>query len=211
GKPAVDVTVMPASAAGGTTFGAVLVIDASESMRGKPLAAAMNAARAFVARRNPRQKIAVVTFNAQPMTTLPFTTSASEIDSALSKAPPVAYGTHIYDAVATAQALLEKSKIDAGSIVVLSDGAGTASTQHASAVTAQARADHVQVFSIGLRSSKFDSSSLTKLAAATGGEYRVAETTAGLTPLFDELGARLASEYLVRYKSLVGPEQAVKV
>src|SRR5207247_6993302 len=105
-----------------------LVVDASESMDGKPIRAAMDAARAFAARRNPSQRLAVVTFNSSPTIKLPFTTSKDAIDAALAETPPVAYGTHIYDAVAKAERLLRSAKVDSGSIVVLSDGADTGST-----------------------------------------------------------------------------------
>jgi tight adherence protein B len=211
GQSVIDVTLAPASAAGGTTFGTVLVVDASESMDGKPIQAAMDAARAFAARRNPSQRLAVVTFNSSPTVKLPFTTSKDAIDAALAETPPVAYGTHIYDAVAKAERLLRLAKVDSGSIVVLSDGADTGSATSPSAVTAKARADHVRLYTIGLHSSRFNPATLRSLASSGGGEYTLASSTSDLAPLFDQLGARLASEYLLRYKSLAGPKKQVKV
>jgi tight adherence protein B len=211
GQSVVDLTVTPASAAGGTSFGAVVVVDSSESMRGRPIAAAMAAARAFAARRNPNELLAFVTFNSDPVVKLPFTTSKGRITAALASTPTVAYGTHIYDAVARAEALLKAAKVDSGSIVVLSDGADTGSTTTAAEVTAAARADHIRVFTIGLHSPRFDESTLRTLAADGGGEYALAKSTRELAPLFDQLGARLASEYLIRYKSLAGPKTPVHV
>jgi VWFA-related protein len=211
GQSVVDATLQPASAAGGTVFGAVLIVDASQSMEGRPLAAAMSAARAFAARRNPKERLALVTFNGAATVALPFTTAKDKIDAALSRTPPMAYGTHIFDAVARAEALLRAAKIDAGSIVVLSDGADTGSTAKLADVASTARQEHVRLYAIGLHSPKFDPSTLTALAAQGGGEYALAQSTADLTPLFDQLGARLASEYLLQYKSLAGPKQPVQV
>jgi tight adherence protein B len=211
GRSVVDVTLVPASAAGATTFGAVVVVDASQSMEGKPIAAAMAAARAFAARRNPRERLAFVTFNGAPKVVLPFTTSKTRIDAALAPTPAIAYGTHIYDAIAKAESMLRKANIASGSIVILSDGADTGSVTKAATVTAAARAAHVRLFAIGLHSPRFDSSTLTGLAAAGGGEYALAKSTSDLAPLFDQLGARLASEYLLQYKSLAGPKTPVKV
>jgi tight adherence protein B len=211
GQSVVDVTLAPASAAGGTTFGAVVVVDASESMQGKPIAAAMAAARAFAAQRNPREKVALVTFNTPSTVALPFTTDKAKIDAALAQTPAVAYGTHIYDAVAKAEAMLRAAKIGSGSIVVLSDGADTGSVAKPATVAAAARDAHVRVFTVGLRSARFDPSTLTSLAATGGGEYALAKSTSDLTPLFNELGARLAAEYLLQYKSLAGPKKPVKV
>ena len=211
GKSVVDVTLTPANAAGGTTFGAVVVVDASDSMSGAPIRAAMAAARAFAARRNPSEKLALITFNNGANVVLPFTTSKANIDAALARTPRLAYGTHIYDAVAQAETLLRSAAVDSGSIVVLSDGADTGSTTTNAAVTRGARNDHVRIFTIGLRSSRFNASTLETLAAGGGGNYALAKSTRELTPLFDQLGARLASEYLLRYKSLAGPKTPVHV
>ena len=211
GNSVVDVTLTPANAAGGTTFGAVVVVDASDSMRGAPIQAAMAAARAFAARRNPSERLALITFNNGAKVELPFTTSKSDIDAALARIPRLAYGTHIYDALAEAETLLRSAAVDSGSIVVLSDGADTGSASTDAAVTRTARNEHVRIFTIGLHSSRFNPSTLEALAAGGGGEYALAKSTGDLTPLFDQLGARLASEYLLRYKSLAGPKTPVHV
>ena len=60
GKPVTDVTV---GKPGADSVGVVLVIDASNSMAGEPIGSAMAAARAFAARRDPSQQLAVITFN----------------------------------------------------------------------------------------------------------------------------------------------------
>jgi tight adherence protein B len=211
GQSVAEPTLQPASAAGGTVFGAVLVVDASQSMEGRPLAAAMSAARAFAARRNPKELLALLTFSGAPTVALPITAAKDKIDAALSRTPAVSYGTHIFDAVGRAEALLRQSKIDAGSIVVLSDGADTGSTAKLADVATAARQEHIRIYTIGLHSPRFDPSTLTALAAQGGGDYALAKSTADLTPLFDQLGARLASEYLLEYKSLAGPKQPVQV
>ena len=211
GNSVIDVSVLPASAVSKKTFGVVLVLDASESMAGAPLRNAVDAARAFAAKRNPNQQLALVTFNGEPTVALPFTTSTVRIDAALSQLPKVAYGTHIYDAVARAEELLAAAKIQAGSIVVLSDGADTGSRNKADDVAAAARKARVRLYAVGLSSPKFDSSTLVSLAANGGGEYSLAKSTNALAPLFDQLSQRLAGEYVLRYKSLAGPETPVHV
>jgi tight adherence protein B len=211
GNSVIDVSVQPASAVSKKTFGVVLVLDTSESMAGAPLRNAVDAARAFAAKRNPNQQLALVTFNGEPKVALPFTTSTARIDAALSQQPQVAYGTHIYDAVAKAEELLAAAKIQAGSIVVLSDGADTGSRNKADTVAAAARTARVRLYAVGLSSPKFDSSTLVSLAANGGGDYSLAKSTKTLAPLFDQLSQRLAGEYILRYKSLAGPETPVHV
>jgi tight adherence protein B len=211
GNSVVDETLVPASLVDRSTFGTVLVLDASQSMLGHPIQSAVAAARAFASRRNPNQQLAVLTFNGSSKVALPFTTSKTKIGAALAQTPTVAYGTFIYDAVARAEKLLTDAGIQAGSIVVLSDGADTGSTATAEMVSAAARAHHVKLYTIGLHSPRFDPTTLRSLAQLGGGEYAVAASTKDLTPLFDQLGARLASEYLLRYKSLAGPKVQVHV
>jgi tight adherence protein B len=211
GNPAVDITVKPAAAARKATFGAVLVVDASDSMEGAPLRSAMEAAQAFARRRNPNQQLAFVTFNGSTQVVLPFTTSKSKIDAALAPLPKLAYGTHIFDAVARAETMLKAAHIDSGSIVVLSDGADTGSKASGAKVTKAARFEHVKLFAVGLHSKRFNPSTLQTLARDGGGEYTFAQTSRDLAPLFDQLGSRLANEYIVQYKSLAGPKVPVRV
>jgi len=72
GKPVLGTNVAPASAVAGA-LGFALVIDTSDSMKGAPIRGAMTAARAFAARRNVNQRLALVTFDASNTLALPFT------------------------------------------------------------------------------------------------------------------------------------------
>ena len=211
GSSVVSPTLVSAANAGRRTFGVVLVIDSSDSMAGKPIAGAMAAARAFASQRNPRQQLALVTFNGKPEVKLPFTSDDAQINEALSAVPSVSYGTHIYDAVEQAELLLQQAKIQSGSILVLSDGADTGSTHTLQQVAQVARVNHIKLFAVGLKSARFNPKTLTALAAAGGGQYGAAASTSELTPLFDQLGQRLSQEYVLQYKSLAGPGQKVSV
>jgi len=211
GGPVADVSLLSAFQADTRAFGIVLVIDSSESMAGRPIQSAMAAARAFASRRSPKQQLALVTFNGKPNVVLPFTTSVDQIEAALLRVPEVSYGTHIYDAVAKAEELLADARIASGSILVLSDGADTGSLSKEADVAAAARAAHIKLFTIGLKSAHFEPTALTSLAAGGGGEYAFAVSTDRLAPLFDELGGRLSQQYVLRYKSFVGPAVPVRV
>jgi tight adherence protein B len=211
GQPVVDVNLVPAAAAERKAFGVVLLIDASDSMAGRPLAGALAAASAFVARRPANQQIALITFNDSATVALPFTTSQAKIAAALGVKPALAYGTHIYDAVGKGLDLLQQAGIESGSVVLLSDGADTGSRAPAAGVGAAARAAHVRLFTIGLRSAHFDPKTLQGLASGGGGVYAEAKSAAELAPLYERLGAELSREYLLTYKSLAGPQARVNV
>jgi tight adherence protein B len=196
-----DFTVVPATAAGTGQFGYVLVIDASKSMRGSAIEGAMAAARAFAAHRTGNQVVSIIVFNRTTEVTLPFTSDSAEIEAALATAPPLAAGTHVYDAVVRGVELVKQEKIAAGSVVVLSDGADTGSSNSLDDAVKAAEDAHVRVFSVGLRSRAFTPDALRHLANQAGGEYSEAQRPQDLEPIFDSLGARLTDEYLIRYRS----------
>jgi tight adherence protein B len=211
GGPVTDLTVTPASAGARGDFGVVLAIDASNSMHGDAIKGAMAAARTFAARRAPNEQLAIVSFNSTANTVLPFTTDATAIRSALSNSPQLAYGTHIYDGVKRALDMISTSRIASASIVVLSDGADTGSTTSAIGAAHAAQNAHVRVFTVGLRSKAFTPTALQQLAARAGGDYSEASSPDQLAAIFDQLGARLSNEYLIRYRSLAAPNARVRV
>lgn len=210
GATVVDQTVVPASQASRKTFGVVLVLDTSYSMKGKPLNAALAAERAFVAQRNPNEQVGAIEFNRTAKVVLPLTTSATKISAALVPTPKVTTGTYIYDAVAQAEAMLTRAHINSGSIVLLSDGANTGGTHRLAGVANAAVAANMRIFTIGLEDRRYDASTLKTLATAGHGEYRQARAKA-LTSLFKLLSQNLSNEYLLQYKSLANPNKAIRV
>jgi tight adherence protein B len=217
GIPVKDLSVVPASAATAQEFGVVLLIDASQSMEGAPELAALSAARAFAARRQPQEQIAVVTYNTEPNVVLPFEKDEGKIDDALSKQPPFQFGTHIYDAVVRSIGLLKDAHITAGSIVVLSDGqehrghGDTAKHETEASAAAAARAAHVRVFTVGLRSKFFRPKALKALSAHTHAQYTRADSLDQLNAIYASLSSKLAREYLLRYRSTAFEGQPVTV
>jgi tight adherence protein B len=211
GRPVSRLSVTPAHAVGEKRFAVVLVIDASRSMRGSAIRNAMAAARAFAARRNPGQQLAAITFNRKAVVVLPLTADKLAIDSTLSRLPALGGGTHLYDAVAQALVLLKQAQITAGSVVLLSDGSDTGSQVSEQEVAATARAAGVRVFTVGLRSGSFDSGPLRSLAAGAHGDYSEARSAGDLGTIYAGLGSKLASQYLIKYRSLASRGSAVHV
>jgi tight adherence protein B len=206
-----DLSVLPASAASSRGFGVVLVIDASRSMKGRAIREAMGAARAFARRRHPNQQLGVVTFNGRSVVALPLTQDEGDIDEVLDKPPVLARDTHVYDAVDTAVRMLASAQLRPASVVVLSDGSDTGSRIRSGQAAASARRNGVRVFSVGLRSGAFDPKSLAGLARDARGAYSEASGPGDLARIYDELGARLANEHLIVYRSLAGPKDRVHV
>jgi tight adherence protein B len=206
-----DISLTPAGQSGKDDVGVVLLVDASASMRGKAIRDAMEAARAFADRRPPNQQLGVIAFNRRSSVLLPLTTDDRQIEQALARPPRLRNGTRIYDGVDAALALFEGSGVSLGTVIVLSDGADTGSAVSAAEVAAAARAAHIRVFTIGVRSPQFDPAPLRRLGARTAGTYAGANSTADLARVYAQLGTRLANEYILHYNSSAPPNRKVRV
>lgn len=209
GVPVQGLEVTSAGQGGQGQFGTVLVIDASDSMRGEPINQAMRAARAFAAHRTADQELSVILFNRDVEVTLPFTTSRAAISDALATTPTTAPQTHLYDAVDAGTRDLRAAEIANGSMVVLSDGRDNGSSAKLDDAIARAQEQGVRIFTVGLQSDVFDQAPLQALAV--GGDYTNAASPKDLAGIFNALGSRLASEYLLRYQSSAEPGERVTV
>jgi tight adherence protein B len=204
-------SVVPAGAASDVASGTVLAIDASNSMRGAPIKGAVDAARAFVARRNVNQRLAVLTFNSSTHVAVPFTVSQSAIQRALAREPQLRFQTRLYDAIAEAIAQIRAADIGAGSIIVLSDGADVGSDVTPEQVIQSAKDAHVRIYTVGLRSKTFHPRPMQHLASATGGTFSRADSPSDLAAIYNRLGLQLAQEYILTYNSIVKPGNPVKL
>jgi tight adherence protein B len=208
GTPVRNAVVQSAASAGGV--GTILLIDASNSMRGRPVEDAMVAARAF-ARRNPDQPLGIIAFNDRVETLLPLTEDKRAIEAALAKTPRNREGTHIYDALGEASKQLAERGIDVGRVVLLSDGQEVGSTVTRESALERLQGSGTRVYTVGLQSYAFDAGYLEDLAEETSGTYAEAASSDALAGIYDALGYRFSNEYLVRYRSAAGPGEDVDV
>lgn len=200
GREVADLRVVPAGAAQ-RAFGVVLVLDTSGSMKGQAIEDAMAAARSFAERRPDGQALGLVTFNERAHVVLRPTTDEARIRAALAETPALAPETAINDGVAQALALLRESRVEAGSLVVLSDGSDTASALAREEVVAAAERQRVRIFSVGLESGAYSPATLRELAERTGGDYALARSSRSLREVFGDLGSRFSRELVITYRS----------
>jgi tight adherence protein B len=208
GEPVGEAVVQSAATASGV--GTVLLIDASNSMRGQPIIDEMKAARAFAAR-NPNQLLGIISFNDRVQTLLPLTTDQRAIARALSRTPRNREGTHIYDALVEAVKQLNARAFDAARIVLLSDGQEVRSTVPREVALGRLKQGRIRVFTVGLQSYAFDAGYLKELSAQTNGTYAEASSSKELAGIYSALGFRLSNEYILRYRSSAGPKERVDV
>jgi len=201
-----DVLALGVESAGKSGSGAVLLIDASNSMEGAAIKGAMAAARAFLEQRSEDLPVAVVVFGPSDSVLTDFTTDSEKLTEAVAENPELAEGTHIYDALTKVTELAQDEKLARTTVVLLSDGTDVGSETTLADAVAAANAASVRVIGVGLRSSQYDPGALRKIAAATGGTYAEGGTPKALAPIFAEIGARISNEYVVTYRSLLRPE-----
>lgn len=208
GTPVVGLAV---ASPGGTASGAILLIDASNSMKGAPIKGAMAAARAFLPQRRADLPVAVVVFGPDDNVLTDFTTDKAALSAAVAGTPPLAEGTHIYDALIRVASLAEVQALGRATVVLLSDGTDVGSEASRSDALQALDAANIRVISVGLSSPQYDPETLESLARRTGGTYVKTATPAELKPVFQEIGQQLSSEYEVTYRSLLPPEQKATV
>lgn len=210
GRPVDELRLMPANEAS-ASFGVVLAIDASNSMRGRAYREALAAARTFAGHRSSRELVGAVAFNDRTHVLVRPTADPAALRDALAHPPRLQQGTHIYDAVSGAVRLLRDADVASGVVVLLSDGRDTGSRLAPSGASERARSAHVRVFTVGLRSRNFAPGPLRRLAADTNASYAEARSAHDLHRIYGGLGARLASEYLLAYRSKAAPRSRVHV
>jgi tight adherence protein B len=208
GQRVTNAVVAPLSNARANDFGVVIAIDISGSMKGTSIHRAIAAARAIAALRTGNEQLGVILFNRHTQVLLPLTSDQAAINQALSTVPRPNGGTAIYNAMSLALQQLGQAKIVAGSVILLSDGTDNGSTLSESQVAAQARAAHITLNTIGIRSSYFSPSSLSALARDGGGQFQ-AVYSGELTQVFTSIMTQLNQRYIVHYGSNAAPGHPV--
>ena len=197
---------------GGSKSGAILLIDASNSMKGAPIQGATVAARAFLKERKDDLPLAIIAFNPAVKVLSEFTTDKAELAAAVAETPTTDEGTHIYDALIEASQKAKDQGLERTTFVLLSDGANydTSDSSLAEALTAL-KDSGVRVISIGLKSDQYTPRTLKTLARRTGGSYIEAGNPAALAQIYTEIGQQLSREYELTYRSLLPPNVPANV
>jgi tight adherence protein B len=125
--------------------------------------------------------------------------------------PALGEGTEIYDTLIQATQMATDQGLRRATVVLLSDGTDIGSEAGRAEAIGALDDARVRVLSVGLSSPQYDPETLRALARRTGGAYVETATAAELAPVFQQIGSRLSSEYLVTYRSLLAPQVTAKV
>jgi tight adherence protein B len=176
----------------------VFAMDTSGSMAGPPISAAIAAGQRLLDSVGRDDRVGLVTFSGAPMVVSRLTPAVPGVRAALSQLVP-SNGTALYDGILTAVRVAGRSDTARRVIVVLSDGADTASHAGLDRVSRALSASGVELDAVGLADSgSFNPAPLEQLTAATGGTFVSTASPRGLTPLFERISRdRLSNSYAV--------------
>ncbi|HET7489839.1 MAG TPA: VWA domain-containing protein [Acidimicrobiales bacterium] len=185
-----------------TPVGVVLAIDVSGSMRaGAKLVAAKEAAKQFVANKQPNDQIAVVAFNDVPQVKAGFTDDPAKLNAAIDGLAATGE-TALYDGVRAAATLFNDRPDLQPNIVVLSDGKDTVSQNGLAEAQASVVGAKSSVFTVGLKGGRdFDAGALSALAQAGGGKYVETNDPAQLKALYGSIQRAIHNQYELTYTS----------
>jgi tight adherence protein C len=178
-----------------------LVLDVSGSMAGRPIADAKQAITSLINGLGPQDQAALLTFDATVRIDRALTQDKAALVAATNAA--VAGGdTAIYDALAAAIGALDQAPPKARkAIVLLTDGIDNSSRASAVSVLAKLASASLPVNVVGL-GTDLDRRALAAIgAAAPGGSFLQAPTSAQLATIYAGLTQQLLTQYSVRYKS----------
>jgi tight adherence protein B len=190
-----------------------LVIDRSQSMRGGPLTAAASAARSFVAAKQRADELAVIGFGSHAAVLSPFSTVPLDADAPLSRIRTDSQqGTALYDSIILAARQLQSNPLPGRVIIVLTDGADTASTHGGlPAAIAAAHEANAAVYTIGIEGKGFTSTPLENLAGSTGGQYFGASSASDLGSVYGTIAETLRRTWRIQYVTSARPGDRIQL
>jgi tight adherence protein B len=188
-----------------------VLIDMSNSMRGRPLSAAIAAVKTLIADKPARSEAAVFGFAGTPYLVHGWSASLDTFDAALASVTPSA-GTSIWDAVDMASQSVGERHGASRAIVLLTDGDDTQSAATVIEAANAARSEHARVFVVGLPGAEINRHALEELVAETGGAFVQVQSIDQLRRVYADLATELGSQYVLSYTSqLRGTGRSVDV
>jgi VWFA-related protein len=187
-----DPTTVPATVA--------LVLDVSGSMSGKPLTDARQAAADFVNRLGERDASCIYSFSTRVTKVQNCTSDRRAAVNSLNTL--VASGnTSLYDVI-TAVAADHAKLTGRQAIIVLSDGADTASKSNLNDSLNRIKQTNIPVYAVGMVSRDYKGDVLKQLASSTGGSYLEAPSSSDLRGLYTSIQGQIKTQYRVVFTSL---------
>jgi Ca-activated chloride channel homolog len=189
-----------------------VLLDASDSMRGQPIADARNALDRFVGDLLEAEDEAfVATFNHLPRIIVPWTRPPATLKSRLNTLRATG-GTAIYDALVASASLFERRTNTRSALVVISDGADTASDRSLQQAREVIRRTDPFVYAIAIDapdarlSTRVNPDALREITGPSGGYTEVVRSAEDLGPATARIAYELNHQYTIGYTPMRPPD-----
>jgi Ca-activated chloride channel family protein len=182
-----------------------LVLDVSDSMRGPRMDDARQAVRTFLEDLlKPEDEAALIVFNHATRVLSNWTTEREPLLTALAELKPTG-GTAIYDAVDTVLPLFVDRRHPRAAIVLVSDGADTASDTTVIDLKQRLGRGEVFLYSVAVdtpnarSSQRINPQVFRELSSQSGGYAEVVGSTAEIGPAMARIAEELNAQYMLGY------------
>jgi tight adherence protein B len=189
-----------------STKSVVVAIDRSRSMAGAKLEDALAAARAFVRTKARSDRVSVVAFGSRAVQLTPFSASTVDADDALRvMSVDRRNGTALDDALQLSASVLRAEQGRARVVVLLTDGKDVSSEVSLTQALATARDTGTLVYPIAIGGSDAATAPLRRMAKETGGTFKSAVTSAGLSAVYSSIANELKRTWRIEYVTAARP------
>jgi Ca-activated chloride channel family protein len=189
-----------------------VLLDASDSMRGRAIVDARAAVDRFVGTLlEPGDEAFVAAFNHLPRVVVPWTRPPARLSGRLDVFTPSG-ATAIYDALVATAPLFDTRAHTRAALVVISDGADTASDRTLQQARAFLRRADPFVYAIaidsadGRASTRVNPEALREITAPSGGYTEVVDSADDLGPATERIANELNKQYTLGYNPARPPD-----
>ena len=182
-----------------------VLLDASDSMRGERIVDARGAVERFVSELlEPGDEAFVAAFNHLPRIVAPWTMPPSRLKGQLDDFRPSG-GTAIYDALVASAPMFSRRTHTRTALVVISDGADTASDRTLQQARDVLRRSDPFVYAIAIdsadarESTRVNPEALRDITGPSGGYTEVVRSAEDLGPATERIATELNSQYTLGY------------
>jgi Ca-activated chloride channel family protein len=194
-------------------IGLGVLLDSSDSMFGQRMEDARHAVDRFLFELlDQSDEFFLMAFNHRPRTLTGWTREQGDVRHALAGVRPSG-GTAIYDAITDALPIIEKRNRQRAAILVISDGADTASTATLRELRSALLRSDTFVYAIAIDSperqainTRVNPAALREITAESGGRTEIVQTSAQLDEAAARIAEELNSQYVLGYTSPRGAD-----
>lgn len=179
------------------SVGAVLAIDTSGSMQGRPMEEAKKAVLSFLDSVRATDRVGLVSFSDTARVVSEIGGDEGDLRAGLDVLE-ASGETAVYDGLLVALKMVEDRPPQERNVILLSDGGDTVSSATYHQILTAARRARATVSVVGIESPEYEADTLAPIARKTGGRMIATDEVSTLPDVFGELARVLVTGYQIR-------------